>query len=302
TSFSAAGERSRAKLMPVLDNLERYNGDTLSRKTENYLYSIGLSKQQIYNIKAIMLGLDADGFKEEKIYELEKREFFYTSKKGGNVSLSLYEEAEVSSVAINGVEVGFEQAGKKITLYEDGIKTAGTGNLTGTLNFKDGNKVRFGILIDEVNITEDSKITHRINGPSDPYYTYVFLSYPNDIFEGIEYHFHSRPDEFPDVESNILINGVSVKELNKRDMSRYTFSEFPGNSMDRYKVPVTLLCQGNNVTLLIHTGWLADYLNGRQMTVTLKNGFEFTNNGIRYYIDRDKTYVNSNSTFNEKTE
>ena len=125
------------------------------------------------------------------------------------------------------------------------------------------------------------------------------MSYPNSIFEGIEYHFHSRQNEFPAVEENILINGVSLKELNAQNMSAYTFYEFPGNSVDRHKVPVTILCQGGNLTLLIHTGWLSKYTGKNGFTITITKDFEFTNNGVRYYVSRDKTYISKNSSFSE---
>ena len=38
------------------DKLEAFEGDTLQKKTENYLLSIGVTEDEIYNIKAIMLG------------------------------------------------------------------------------------------------------------------------------------------------------------------------------------------------------------------------------------------------------
>ena len=38
------------------DKLEAFEGDTLQKKIENYLLSIGVTEDEIYNIKAIMLG------------------------------------------------------------------------------------------------------------------------------------------------------------------------------------------------------------------------------------------------------
>ena len=290
TSFSRVGERPKERIIPVLNTLEQFNGDTLSKKTENYLLTIGLTKQEIYNIKAIMLGLDQSGFTEEKAYELEKRDYQYSTAKGGDIKLTLLEEADVSIVTVNGVEVPFEQDEKKITLNDTGLKSAGKGSLTGIVTFEDGHTVKFNVIIDELDITDGFDVTCMHEGTANSYYTYVFLNYAYNIFDGIEYHFHSRPAEFPDVEENILINGVSIKELNTQDMSKYTFTEYPGSSIDRYRVPVSILCQGNTVTLLVHTGWLNAYLNGKKAEITIKKDFEFTNNGIRYYINRDKTY------------
>ncbi len=299
TSFSKVGERSKAKLMPVLDNLDRFNGDTVSEKTENYLLSIGLSKQEIYGIKAIMLGLDPDGFVEKPAYELKDREFEYGTAKGGDLKLTLLEEYDVSAVKINDKDVSYVQDGKNITIPEADVKAIGKGSFAGTVTFEDGNHLNFRIMIDEADITEGLSVTHSVAGPSGTYYTYVFMSYPYGIFDGIEYHFHSRQNEFPDVEANILINGVSIKELNQQDMSRYTFSEFPGSSVDRHKVPITILCQDNTVSLLIHTGWLSEYLKGKEMQITITKDFSFTNNGVRYYVCKDKTFLRSKTSFKE---
>ncbi|MBO4869967.1 MAG: tyrosine-protein phosphatase [Clostridia bacterium] len=299
TSFSKVGERSKTRLIPVFDNLQRFNGDTMSEKTENYLLSIGLTKQEIYNIKAIMLGLDPDGYKEEKAYELKVREFVYSTAKGADLKLTLFEEAEVSKITLGGGEIPFSRDGKSVTLPAEAVKSAGKGNLAGVMTFADGGSLRFTVIIDEADITDGFNVTHLSPGPSDANYTYVFMSYPCGIFDGVEYHFHSRPDEFPDVEANVLINGVSLQEINKKNMSRYSFAEFPGSSVDRHKVPVSILCQGNTVTLLIHTGWLSEYTGGKDFTITVTKDFAFTNNGVRYYVSRDKTFVRSRSAFKE---
>ena len=301
TTFSKAGERAAVRIAPVLDNLERYNGDSLGKKTENYLLSIGLSKQEIYNIKAIMLGLDKNGFVEEKAYELQKREYQYSTKKGGGITLTLLEENEAETVMIGEKEVPFEQNGKKITVSGDGMNSAGKGELEGAVRFKDGGSLKFSVIIDEADITDGLAVTQYMAGPSAAYYSYIYLSYPANIFDGAEYHFHSRPSEFPNIEANILINGVSLLELNKQDMSKYTFSEFPGSSVAHHKSPVTILCQGSNAILLIHTGWYKDYFGNKRPNITIKQDFEFENAGVRYYITRGKTYVNSNSSYTEKT-
>ena len=189
--------------------------------------------------------------------------------------------------------------GKNVVLPAESVKNAGKGNMTGVMTFADGGSLRFTVIIDEADITEGFNVTHLSPGPSDANYTYVFMSYPCGIFDGVEYRFHSRPEEFPDVEANVLINGVSLQEINKKNMSRYSFAEFPGSSVDRHKVPVTILCQGNTVTLLIHTGWLSEYTGGKDFTITVTKGFAFTNNGVRYYVSRDKTFVRSHSAFKE---
>ena len=301
TSFSKVGERPKSRIIPVLDGLEGYNGEKLSEKTANYLVSIGLTRQEIYNIKAIMLGLDPDGYTAEKTYELKIRDFRYSAAKGGDLKLDLIEEAEAASVSVDGKELPFTQSEKLLTVSGEDLKNVGKGSLTGAVTFKDGNSLKFHIIIDEEDITDGFRVMYKSGGSADSYYTYIMLSYPYKIFDNVEYHFHSRPEEFPHVEENILINGVSIKELNRQDMSKYTFSEFPGSSgMERYKVPVTAQCQGNTVMLMIHTGWLAKYAPDGDLNVTLKKELEFDNAGVHYYMSRDKSYKNVSTSFYEQ--
>ncbi len=61
TSFSTYEMRNKEsttyQFTPFLNQLKSdYAGNTLSQKTENYLLSIGVTKTEIYNIKAIMFG------------------------------------------------------------------------------------------------------------------------------------------------------------------------------------------------------------------------------------------------------
>ncbi|MBQ7912444.1 MAG: tyrosine-protein phosphatase [Clostridia bacterium] len=62
TSFSIYGERNTRSggyadyFKDFRDKLNAYDGDTLQEKTENFLLSIGVTADEIYNIKAIMFG------------------------------------------------------------------------------------------------------------------------------------------------------------------------------------------------------------------------------------------------------
>jgi len=299
TSFSRVGERPAARIEPVLNQLELYNGETLSEKAESYLLTTGLTQKEIYNIKAIMLGLDRDGFIERTVHELQKRDLSYSTEKGGDMKLTLYDEAAVKAVTVNGVDVPFTQNGKNVVLSESGLKEAGKGSVKGVMTFEDGISIKFNVIIDELDITQDFKAAYVSEGPDSTYYTYVFLTYPYAIFDGVEYHFYSRPQEFPDVAENILLNGVSVKELNQQSLKGYTFAEFPGSSMEKYQIPVNILCSGANLTLLIHTGWYRQFAGDKGLDIKIKQYFEFTNKGVRYYITRDKEYSTKTSGFRE---
>lgn len=62
TTFSYYSERNSQQgvyskyFIPFRQQLETYEGDTLQEKVENFLLSIGVTKEQIANIKAIMYG------------------------------------------------------------------------------------------------------------------------------------------------------------------------------------------------------------------------------------------------------
>lgn len=60
TSFSVYGLRSKYsesyKYPEFVARLKTYDGDTLQEKTENYMLSIGVTPEEIENIRAIMLG------------------------------------------------------------------------------------------------------------------------------------------------------------------------------------------------------------------------------------------------------
>ncbi len=60
TSFSVYGERNSQgtvyRFAEFLTALKAYEGETLMDKTENYLLSIGVTADEIYNIRAIMFG------------------------------------------------------------------------------------------------------------------------------------------------------------------------------------------------------------------------------------------------------
>ena len=59
TTFSIFGERNYHGVVydfkPFVDRLKTYPGNTLSEKTENYLLSIGVTKEEIDDIRQIML-------------------------------------------------------------------------------------------------------------------------------------------------------------------------------------------------------------------------------------------------------
>lgn len=59
TTFSMFGERSLYSTVydfkPFLERLKSYQGDTLSEKTENYMLSIGVTREEIDSIRQIML-------------------------------------------------------------------------------------------------------------------------------------------------------------------------------------------------------------------------------------------------------
>ena len=131
TSFSIYGERNSRgpdyRFPEFLTAIEGYEGDTLSKKVESYLLSCGVTADEIYNLKAIMLG------KPTKVSVQAEAAFdtFTDTKYQINISGSFN---EVSTLSMNGIAVPFSLDGKTITvLKKDFPSSLKDGTIAGTL-------------------------------------------------------------------------------------------------------------------------------------------------------------------------
>ena len=116
TSFSIYGERNSRgdvyRFPELLEAIDAYEGDDLSKKVESYLLSCGVTADEIYNLKAIMLG------KPTKVSIQASASFdIFTDSKYQITASKDFKEA--SSLLMNGISVPFVVEGKTITVLKE---------------------------------------------------------------------------------------------------------------------------------------------------------------------------------------
>jgi len=283
--------RNRANALTVINGLKSYKGSNLQEKCESFLSSIGLTKQEIYNIKAIMLGLNLEDYVQTKDYGVNVDSFFYDTSKGGNIELTLNDDFDgLKSVLIDDMEVKFSLLGRTITIGDEKLSKLSSGNHKVTIRFDGEHETSFTLQVDFYDLTGVIEVSELENSGD---YTYVYVVANESVFDGVAYHFHTQKStNFPDVEPNILINGKSVEELNNTyNLLKYNWTSAPGKDDSRHRVPVSILSTGNTMKLLINKEWLENYLSGSELRITLRGGFTYTINGKTYKILSDVSYV-----------
>ncbi|MBO5736943.1 MAG: InlB B-repeat-containing protein [Clostridia bacterium] len=102
----------------------------------------------------------------------------------------------------------------------------------------------------------------------------------NDI--GTHYHY---------IKDYITINGKTIGEINANtDVSNYVFSSFPSTAADKYKLPVILFGNGDNLEVKIHNDYLASLGADTPITIGVKEGLSF-NGTYLYKVSSDVTAV-----------
>lgn len=128
TSFSIYGIRSSKEgaeydFYEFLQKLKNdYAGSTLEEKTNNYLLDIGLTQDEINNIKHIMFG--------EKLPNSIIVPSTINLKLSNTVEITLVNEDKISKVLFNSTEVTFTQTGTTISISRDALKDLESGNYT----------------------------------------------------------------------------------------------------------------------------------------------------------------------------
>lgn len=121
TSFSIYGERNSrggAYSFPALvSTIETYQGNTLSEKVESYLLSCGVTLDEIYNIKAIMLG------KPTKVSVHAPTTFDAFTEAKYQITLS-GKFTEISALTMNGLEVPFTREGNAIAVAKEQLPSS----------------------------------------------------------------------------------------------------------------------------------------------------------------------------------
>lgn len=100
---------------------------------------------------------------------------------------------------------------------------------------------------------------------------------------GTQYHY---------VKNYITINGKTIGQINEEtDVSSYVFSSFPSTAADKYKLPVILFGNGDNLELKIHKDYIASLGDGVEIVVGVKAGMYFENGAALYQVNSDLSGV-----------
>lgn len=94
---------------------------------------------------------------------------------------------------------------------------------------------------------------------------------------GTQYHY---------MKDYITVNGKTVGEINaETDVSNYVFSSFPSTAADKYKLPIILFGNGNNLEVKIHNDYVATL--GETVEIGVKAGFYVDGASVRYTVSKD---------------
>ena len=145
---------------------------------------------------------------------------------------------------------------------------------------------------EEKDITADVKISGWKTTGSASELTYTLINFgagvlpsdlgyhilDNDI--GTQYHY---------IRDYITINGKTIGEINANtDVSNYVFSSFPSTAADKYKLPVILFGNGNNLEVKIHNDYIASLGADTPIVIGVKAGLSF-NGTYLYKVSSDVT-------------
>ena len=143
TSFSIYGKRASQsgiyweEFQQMIAKLKAYEGETLQEKTENYLLSIGVTEDEIYNIKAIFFG--------EPTRTSVSAPASYMKNVDGDLVISVAGKKVPDKLYLGGIETAFTYNAGKITVTPDQLPALANGTVEGKVVFGDGAESVFTI-------------------------------------------------------------------------------------------------------------------------------------------------------------
>ncbi len=131
-------------------------------------------------------------------------------------------------------------------------------------------------------------ITHQISMNGwNPQAELMFtnLSFGTGVLPNFGYGAHDA-EAYKYIQNYIKINGKTVAEINATtDTSGYTFTVFPSTNGAPFNVPVILFQDGANITVKVHSMYLANL--GDEITLEVAAGLRFDNAGKIYKVKQD---------------
>ncbi|MBQ8407227.1 MAG: tyrosine-protein phosphatase [Clostridia bacterium] len=126
------------------DKLEAFEGNTLQKKTENYLLSIGVTEDEIYNIRAIMTG------RATRLTVFAPSTFTLNIDESFDIAIS--GNAQPSKLTVNDTEVEFNKTTNGISVDADKLAHLTNGTHKGIVHFENGEAVEFVFTYDVYNV------------------------------------------------------------------------------------------------------------------------------------------------------
>ena len=131
---------------PFRAALEQYEGDTLQKKVENYLLSIGVTETEIYNIKAIMYGEDTIPIVTPQVK--------FAQNVDTEFSVRLSENTEVLELYLADQKVSFVQDGATLTVAEADMPKFNSGTINGRVVLSDDRELSFKFVYEKADWIE----------------------------------------------------------------------------------------------------------------------------------------------------
>ncbi|MBR4942655.1 MAG: InlB B-repeat-containing protein, partial [Clostridia bacterium] len=140
----------------------------------------------------------------------------------------------------------------------------------------------------EIDITEGIAINGWWSTGDAQELTYTTINFPEGVLPGIIAYSAMDKAAWMNLQEYIALNGKTVKEINETtDTSDYVFSTFPSNADDKYKVPVIIFENGNNLEIKFHNTYLKTL--GNQLEITVKAGLSIVVGNTKYVVGSDVT-------------
>ncbi len=150
-----------------------------------------------------------------------------------------------------------------------------------TFNLVDGNWVK---QMSEADITDLAVLK---DWGSQAEFQFTNLTFGSGVLTAFSYG--AIDGDYTYLQNYLTVNGRTVADINANtDTSEYEFTVFPSTVGAPYNVPVMLLQDGDNLTIKIHSAYLAGVEN---VTIGVKTGFSIENGAKKYCVNDDLNYV-----------
>ena len=145
----------------------------------------------------------------------------------------------------------------------------------------------------ETDITANVSISGWNTTGSASELTYSILNFGDGVLPSdLGYHVHDNDigTHYHYIQDYITLNGKTVGEINANtDVSNYVFSSFPSTAASKYKLPIILFGNGNNLEMKIHNDYIASLGGNAPIVIGVKAGLSIDNGSMIHTVSSDIT-------------